>query len=512
MIEARGHAVDLADSADQQPQPARPKSGEVACLIAALGEADVRYCHWKGNYAIARVLEGVEDLDLVVDRAHHARFLKVMGLSGCKPAETTTSKQTLGVTHFVGYDHELGRVINVHAYTRLLTGDHLLKASAWPLEELLLASAEERVGIPQASGSAELVIFVLRNLVKDLSPLDYYFRWRSGAGSGDELAWLLESADLECVEALLAQHLPEIPWSTFQRGLSALQTGERGARLRTGREVRRRLRKYDRYGRIQLAWRTVTTTLGMAWGKFGRKLKPMTLANGGVLIGLVGDQASGKSTTIEHLHSWLGQELAVETQHVGKPPATWLTVVPMKLIPLARRLMPGRRTGEVEKRLETESAGPPPLSFVVRRVMMARDRRTLLRRLHRRSRAGRVVICDRYPADNHGAIDSRTFSPEQIAEESGGLRRWLMRLENRYYDEVVPADLILDLRVPVELAVRRNLERVKGGPKQTEEYVRFRHAMRARREFRRSPVVTLDTYRPLDETLAAARAAVWNAL
>jgi thymidylate kinase len=72
-----------------------------------------------------------------------------------------------------------------------------------------------------------------------------------------------------------------------------------------------------------------------------------------------------------------------------------------------------------------------------------------------------------------------------------------------------PADLVISLSVPVEIAVLRNKNRGKTEP---EDYVRRRHARSSYLEFGKTPTFKVDTDRPLAETVREIKKAIWNAL
>ena len=65
-------------------------------------------------------------------------------------------------------------LVNVHAYVRILTGDHLLKTWALPLERVLLGDTQKVHGICLPSKTADLLVFVFRNMIKHTTLLDIY--------------------------------------------------------------------------------------------------------------------------------------------------------------------------------------------------------------------------------------------------------------------------------------------------------------------------------------------------
>ena len=78
--------------------------------------------------------------------------------------------------------------------------------------------------------------------------------------------------------------------------------------------------------------------------------KKLTPGGGGGVIAFVGSEATGKSTIIDRMHRWLGENFTVRRIHAGKPPATALTYVPYVMLPWLRRVFPEQRSTRVERR------------------------------------------------------------------------------------------------------------------------------------------------------------------
>jgi ribose 1,5-bisphosphokinase PhnN len=74
---------------------------------------------------------------------------------------------------------------------------------------------------------------------------------------------------------------------------------------------------------------------------------------------------------------------------------------------------------------------------------------------------------------------------------------------------IPPADLVISLTVPVEVAVQRNKNRGKYEP---EDYLRMRHARSADLDYEKTVVYKIDTDQPLDKTILEVKKAIWRAL
>jgi thymidylate kinase len=215
------------------------------------------------------------------------------------------------------------------------------------------------------------------------------------------------------------------------------------------------------------------------------------------VIAFVGSEATGKSTILNEVETWLGQRHRVRRVHAGKPPSTPITFVPHVLLPALRAVFPEQRTLRVEERYEDGDRAtdtPYPLLFGVRSVMLAYERRALLSRAIRSGR-GTIVLSDRYPSDTSGAPDGPQLAHLSVPSGRLSLRRALARLEERLYRDIPSPDLVFHLTAPLEVTLARNAAR---GKREPEDYVRFRHALSSRLRFDGAPVYRIDTDRDLE--------------
>lgn len=214
------------------------------------------------------------------------------------------------------------------------------------------------------------------------------------------------------------------------------------------------------------------------------------------VVAFVGSEATGKSTVLGEIERRFAGRHPVRRVHAGKPPSTALTVVPHVLLPAFRKLFPEQRTLRVEERNERDGDGDRgfPLLFGIRSVMLAYERRALLRRAASAGR-GTIVLSDRYPSSTSGAPDGPQLAHLVEREGRRSVRRTLARIEERLYRDVPTPDVVFHLTAPLDVVLARNAGRAKREP---EEYVRFRHALSSTLRFDGVPVHRVDTDRALE--------------
>lgn len=481
----------------------------IEALIRALNGSGIMYCHWKSNSALPRTLMGATDLDLLVGRHDAQRFREILANLGFRPSIEAGTQATPSTEHHTALDGEDGTIVHVHAYYRVITGESLAKNYRLPVEEMLLSNTRREGIVNVPARGAELIVFVIRMLVKHTTAIELGLLLRQWADVRREAAWLMTDEALEEAGKLLPDWLPNLDDRLFREACEALRRpAPMWRRMLIGYRVRGRLRVYKRRRIVIARLVGATKFAGMVSHRVTGSSKKLTPAGGGAVIAFVGAEATGKSTVLDHVQRWLSERYTVRRIHAGKPPATLLTLVPHVLLPAFRRLFPDQRFTRVEAGDETSgpSDRPAPPLFAIRAVMLAYERRALLVRAFADSAAGAIVLCDRYPSSRIGAPDSPQLADRPAPD---GLRRRLAVLETRLYEDIPAPDLIMHLSAPLEVTLARNAARRKTEP---EDHVRRRHARSVDLDFDGVPVHRLGTDRSMDEVLREVKDVIWQTL
>lgn len=480
-------------------------------LILALDAASVRYCHWKSNIRLQESLAGGEDLDLLVHRADAGALFSALSQTGFKLCRSTGGIDHPGIIHALALDDSGQKLLHVHAYFQILTGDSLVKSYHIPIEEALLSEPMRLHGIPVPDPAVELAVFVLRVLLKHGALSEVVLVNRDYGASAQELAWLSARADWEHARAWLCRWMPAADPALFDQAYAAVSRPD--ALLRRvwlARRIEPDLRGFRRVsagrGAASRWWRLFV----LALGRFRRR-RDLQLVSGGMVVAMVGPKAVGKSTLGKRLRKVLGQHLDVRQVHVGKPPATLVTALPHLVIPLARRLFPRDRSRAYEAPAETCASKSYSLLYILRITMLAYERQVLLRRCWRAAAAGSIVVTDRYPSLTIGAMDSGQFDDTAVRTCSSPLKRWLMEREQAFSRAAPQPGMVLRLRTDIATTVQRDACRSKvGGP--DADAVRRRWARETSGSFGATPVFDIDTGMQIEDTSAEVVRRVWAAL
>lgn len=473
--------------------PAAPPRGDTPApvpLVEHLGEhlarRRVSYCQWKGHGKRERWASGRGDIDLLVDRAMWGEFVDVLAELGFKQAVAPPGREAAGVQHFFGLDERTGKLVHVHAYTRLALGAPWRTHYRLPLERALLESATQhavfRAPAPELAVLVEVIRLTLRHEWSSLlrrgteGP-----RWLEGARH--ELERLEEQAAPGAVEAARARHVPEIDAGLFERCRIALRRGAPPLRRLAARAALvARLRAH-----------AAPAPLFAPAERLWRRFFPIgqRLAGGGSVVALLGADGAGKSTCARALQAWLAPTIATLHVHLGRPPRTLSTFLAGAALKLARRL--GDRPALVAH------------LDLLRQYCTARDRFQSYRHARSFAAAGGIALCERYPTPGHWALAGPSEARGRALTARSALADWLRRRERAYYERMTHPDLVFILRLDPDTAVRRK-------PDEPSAYVRERAQLMWDGEWSGSGARVVDAAQPLPEVVAALKAGLWQTL
>ncbi|WP_340268407.1 AAA family ATPase [Sphingobium mellinum] len=485
----------------------RPSSIELM-LFAELDRQGIRYCHWKSNIRLDKTLCGREDIDLLVHPSDADAFQHVINQCGFKLAISRPGAGHAGVFHALAWDPHIGRLLDLHTYHQLVSGDSFVKSFRFPVEEDLLARTSLLMDVRVPHPTSELVLFLLRILLKHISIVETVKVNGHFDECRDELAWLLERSDIHEAAALCEDWFPSVR-IPVQRMIDCIASGTVAQRVAMGMKVAWELRHQRRLGHVATGFSRIVR-VGKHYAMRIRSRRNLSLLSGGAWIALVGPKGTGKSTLAKQVAQKLGKNLDVTTIHLGKPPVTWLSFLPRLFVPAVRKALPDERLSEYQKP-ERRAERRYSTIFVIGKLLVAHDRRRLLTRSMRMISSGTIVISDRCPATNATGLDGSAFDDLSITQASSSFQRWLMEWERSIYRNLPKPRLVLKLSVPIATAIERDLARCKpGGPDPAA--IRRRWTLESEAEFAKSAVCVIDTGGDLEETVQTATTRVWQSL
>jgi hypothetical protein len=418
--------------------------GLVFDLCQSLEAANVAYCHWKSNEALARSASGDNDLDLLVSRRDVQRFREILARLGFKEAIQPPLRALPGVVSYYGLDRESGRLVHVHAHYVLILGDDMTKNYRLPIEEAYVACATQGQLFRVPTREFEFVVFVIRMVLKH-SSWDAILSRRGTLSRNErrELEFLTRGLDQEAVRAILSAHLPLIDERLLNRCARSLQAPcSVWFRVGTALELQRRLAGHGRR-------RPVTDAALKLWRRgavvanrylLRRRTPKARLSGGGAFISVVSGDGAARSWAVDELHVWLSKHFSTMKMHSSEQPPRSFTSI---------ALLPWLHLGQAHGLIappqgpvaSTSHRGLTRLrwkALLLGEALVARDRHLSYVRARKFVSAGGLVICDTSPrpASQEGGGDRTAGESHPTTMDSLG--RYLIRLGKRYESRVHP--------------------------------------------------------------------------
>lgn len=470
-------------------------------LIKKLKIERISYCHWKSNLLLNEALGGYDDLDLLVKKNDVSRFEAIIYSLGFKRA-SNKNLEIQSVHHFYGYDKDTGEILHLHVYYQIKTGPSWTKSLRFDFENYILEnSIEHESGMLVPEKHIEIVIFVIRIMMKYTKINEFIIVKKESERTIREIEYLLDSTNIDEVSKFLNKYFPKITLIFFLECIEVIKKGSAINKFIYSRKLKRKVKKYIYQGFFTNSYKNFSQLIYRVLNKLFYKQKKKLFSGGSVIV-IAGLDATGKTTITTELKKWLGKNLTISEVHFGKPPSTILTLPINSIIKLLRK----KTSLESELRSSTKTVKRnKSLLFIIRQLVLAYDRFVLSNKMWKKSSKGSIVLCDRYKSENFGVMDSKRIN----AVNYEGLKKKLALKENRIYDSIAVPDILFYLTVPVDVAVKRNADRIKKG-KESEEFLRIRHMENQNLKYIAKNFYKINTDREYNNVIKEIKTIIWE--
>ena len=485
-------------------------------LFEKFNSSQIRYCHWKSNAFLNEALNGEGDLDILVDEADKDKCVSIMKeLFFIKFHDSFFSFSDL-VCHYYGLDEKSGRIVHVHLYYQIITGGTLCKEYHLEIEEMLFQNIRHDGLVKVPSKAAELLLLTIRAVLKQgLHITAIIFARKERPCIKKEFNWLADENAVAKAIDLSRKWLPSVTSEFIAQCIESMHSPHRFAVLE--RAVLNRRMKISLSGYLRYSYLKTYVCSHFLLGKQAyRKLrggkKWKTPYDGrGAVVAFIGPEATGKSTLAEEINQWLSKNLLVYDVHAGKPPSTIFTFLPNSIMPVLRKISGGLRTSKLDHKQQNIGSRrlgfSASLIYSLRALMVAIDRLFLLKRVSRMAAKGAIIICDRYPVNIIGAMDSPRLDHARLYNLPFFCK--LAEAERWIYAQIPPPAIVFSLTVSPEIAVKRNENRIKKG-KEDAEYVRSRHLQSEKLHYAGKNAHELNTDEGLSDTILKVKKVFWE--
>ena len=434
-------------------------------LIAQLNLQSINYCHWKSNINIEKAMRGYDDLDLLVNRKEYSKCQIILSELGFKEAMNDI-QNIYGVKHFYGLDKVNGGILHVHLYTSIITGPSWTKGYTFGIEEKYLnsSSIDKKLRIRLPKKEYELAVFLIRICLKFTSLLEAPLVLFSRDSIKKEIEFLLEGSSIKLTSEIFNSFISSKNNDLFNEIINI--KGNIFKLIIASFKVRFKLKRWRTLSRIEQLRRSLLQLTYRIINKIIFKEKKK-LTNGGVIISFVGLDASGKSTMLNEIDKWLSKHFNIKKIHFGRPKSSVLTIIPNLIIKIYKKI---KGKGRISTSFVAD--GGNSTLFILRQVILAYDRYCLVLKARKLARKGNIVLIDRFKSETRGIMDSHKLDPNRL----GSWKRYAAILENNLYIKIGDPNLVLHLKVPIEVALERNRNRQKID-KESDEELKLRYSV-----------------------------------
>jgi thymidylate kinase len=493
------------------------------CLVALIDLFDelnrhgIKYCHWKSTAHLDRSLEGLTDLDLLVDREHGGRFRGILHQHDIKPLASPAGRRFPALEDYLGLDKATGRQFHLHVHYQLVLGEQFVKNYRLPIEKVLLENTKMYAGLVKIPApEVEIVVLAIRALLKyrDRDALKDMLSIRSAgipASIRDELEALSGQTDEEAVRQLLVSQIDLVsPGILLEFLATAADSPRRGhVFYRLRRDLRRDLAPYQRQSR----WWARRTYFGVVlrqWlrGRHRRAPKKVPVA-GGLAVAVVGADGAGKSTLVAELQRWLSWKMEVRRYHLGSQERS----------PSCRLAHLGYRVALSSHRRWAQLVGEQCAStrlldrlqrlfHELYHLSKAWDRYRRYLAGRRQASQGAIVLYERYPLERlQHVMAKRPMDGPRIAAaagaHAGSLTSALSRIERNLYRRILLPDHLFILHVSPHVSQQRK-------PDHDRHAIEDRSRALRQMDKRGLSATEIDADQPLEQVLLQVKTVLWD--
>lgn len=476
-------------------------------IFESFNENKISYCHWKSSNHLDATMNGITDIDILVDSDMAEDTESLIQQVGFERFHTVSLRSYPAIHDFICLD-ESGTWVHLHLHYKLILGDRWAKAYHLPFEKEILSRVNysEKYQSYVIDPFDEMMLLIIRMSLK------YYFPF-SKKSVCDELNFI-KGRYIKSSNNQPDEHFKKYFKSIEKFG--SIVFSENGDILfrklnRYAWSLAREMKDYRRFGKsrhIYLSWKRKIYRYAIEFNRrilsdfrFGRR----TIKTGGKIIAIVGMDGSGKSTAVKKVVKFYSIQMNTSSVFLGngKSGASWYRKIFFSFFGTKAKFSQHKN---INKSNANTKAKKIPFYYAIWIYLCLLDKRKNLMKAIKDSANGSLVISDRWPqTDVPGIFDgprlANTISGNYIADK-------VIQKEEKFYKfaSQFKPDLLIKLRVSPEKSLKRKPDELT-----LEEATNF-STLIDQIEWPAQNIVNIDADQPQERVFEEVRTAIWECI
>ena len=489
-------------------------------LFHDLNKSEIRYCHFKSNDHLAAGLDGLTDLDIVLHPDDATKFLIILLSHDFKRTEAGFGVKNHFREGYLGFDVASAKLVYIDLHYFIVIGrsrirEYVLKEFSFDL--LNNRTLDKKSNVFISSPEFEFFLLMLRaslkirfrDVIKTWSGISFFdYSWT------EQHNWLRSRSSLPDLENIVAKYFDAKSTRLVMKMFSQYPTNK--LLFLNKSLINKHFYSSRKYGEVTTIGGMLLKELNGALSYLNRTLLSHALpvnrrylSKGGKVVAFVGVDGSGKSTqlrTVSDVFAWK-LDLATVYLGAGDGKASWHRSILIKAKSwLIRNNYQNTHVYQSEKKRKKNIFGV--FARIVWAISLLLEKNVKLKKYHRVSKRGVLVLTDRYPQ-----INVRNFNDGPLLNDYLNLSKntWLKKLaeyEHNIYSgqKYGSPDLLIKLLVDPNVSIER-------GEEASVDYLKRRMKAVDAIDFKNScKVVTIDASGPVEQVTRDISREIWKVL
>ena len=473
-------------------------------LFSQWNDNGIRYCHWKSNEHLTEGLDGITDLDVLLDAADKKRGCTVLQELCFLYCKSQFGSRYPFVEDWIGFDLATGTLIHLHLHYKMITGHKGMKEYTLPWTDDVLSTRvlDKATNVFISDPNYEIFTLFSRfglkahyKQIKKAKTISFTI----GQDNKKEIAYLRERVEWQKVSSLVKEYYHED--SDLLLNIMKKQEISGEDFLCIKRLAEKNLKNYKRYSSIDVFIRSIYYHLSGYIQRFRKHFGVITITRKtpslgrGLIIAIMGQDGAGKSTVVKDIRKWLSWKLEVSQFYLGS----------------------GDHYQPWEKRLaEKLHRSNNPIAKLIRKWLpfsyfsrLGEHVYKTIVKANKYAFKGGIVLFDRYPQVKYVGINDGPKIRQTIMKKATGALRFIAdyyaRREEKYIRKAVAysPDVVIKLMLPPEESIRRK-------PHENYELVKQKHEIIKSLEFDGAFIYTVDATQPYGKELIEIKNIIWE--